>query len=469
MSQPAVRPAHHDVPWGGDASLSAWDALMWRTEADPRTSSSGFLLEMLESTPPWDEVLEAHRRTVARIPRLRDRVVEPLQPLTQPVWSPDPDFEIRRHVRRVALPDGSDERAVLDLCEELWTEPLDLRRPPWEGILVTGLVGGRAAYAFRCHHALTDGTGLVQLLALAHTGGGEPPTGEAAGTSALGLTVAGAVDLGRRVPRWVSGAARTVRQVAGRRTDAVGPAVDYVRSAGRILAPGTAPGSPLWQQRSTRNALLVVDVDLAPLRAAGRSVGGSINDAYVAAVLGGFRRYHEVHGVSIDAIPLAMPVSVRTADDAAGGNKFAGVRFAAPLGETDPAARIRAVGAFVRAVRNEPAIAVMDHFSGLLGLLPTAALVEVTARLTRASDLQVSNIPGLPHGVELAGARVERMYTLGPRPGVAAMVTLLTYDGRCSVGLTVDAELFTDLDLLRTCIVEGFDEVGALAVAEADG
>jgi len=136
---------------------------------------------------------------------------------------------------------------------------------------------------------------------------------------------------------------------------------------------------------------------------------------------------------------------------------------AAPIGEADPAARIRAVGAFVRAARNEPALAVMDHFSGMLGLLPTPALVEVTARLTRASDLQVSNIPGLPHGVELAGARVERMYALGPRPGVAAMVTLLTYDGRCGVGLTVDAELFTDLDLLHRCLLEGFDEVGALA------
>ena len=37
---------------------------------------------------------------------------------------------------------------------------------------------------------------------------------------------------------------------------------------------------------------------------------------------------------------VAMPVNLRTDDDPAGGNRFAGARIAAPIGEPDPARRI---------------------------------------------------------------------------------------------------------------------------------
>ena len=49
--------------------------------------------------------------------------------------------------------------------------------------------------------------------------------------------------------------------------------------------------------------------------------GGSVNDKFVAAVLGGFRRYHEHFCVPVDTIPAAMPISLRTVTDAAGGNR----------------------------------------------------------------------------------------------------------------------------------------------------
>ncbi|MDT4938382.1 MAG: diacylglycerol O-acyltransferase / wax synthase, partial [Pseudonocardiales bacterium] len=84
--------------WGGPATMSAWEALMWRADSDPRTRSTGILLEVLTSEPDWDRLVAAHERVTATISRLRDRVVEPALPLVQPVWTPDPDFDVSNHL-----------------------------------------------------------------------------------------------------------------------------------------------------------------------------------------------------------------------------------------------------------------------------------------------------------------------------------------------------------------------------------
>src|SRR5439155_4925169 len=130
----------------------------------------------------------------------------------------------------------------------------------------------------------------------------------------------------------------------------------YARSLARLLAPGESPRSPLLSGRSAGNRLLCIDVRLDQLKAGGATAGGSVNDSFLAAVLGGMRRYHEQHGVMADTLMIGMPVSLRTQHDPLGGNRFAGVRFAGPLAERDPAQRIRAVREFVLAARGEPAI-----------------------------------------------------------------------------------------------------------------
>ena len=63
--------------WGGGQDLSAWEALMWRTGGDYRTRSTGVMIELLDTEPDWDRLVAAHDRLTQRVPRLRERVVEP--------------------------------------------------------------------------------------------------------------------------------------------------------------------------------------------------------------------------------------------------------------------------------------------------------------------------------------------------------------------------------------------------------
>jgi hypothetical protein len=258
------------------------------------------------------------------------------------------------------------------------------------------------------------------------------------------------------------------RRLASAANDPAGTLADgtrFAQSLIRMMKPPPVGRSELLRgSGGVGNRLLTVDAPLAGLRSAAKAVGASVNDAFLAAVLGGMRLYHEANGAVVDRLPIGMPISLRTADDALGGNQFAGARFAAPLAEKDPAARMLEIRDFVLTARAEPAMGFVNGVAPALTKLPTVAVIELSARLTTSSDLQISNIRGIGHQLFLAGAEIEGMYPLGPRPGVAAMIAMITYNGHCCVGINADPDVVTEPDDLAHCLRRGFDEVIAVGV-----
>ena len=139
------------------------------------------------------------------------------------------------------------------------------------------------------------------------------------------------------------------------------------------------------------------------------------------------------------------------------------MRLAAPIGVEDPAERIGIIHEFVLEARDEPAIDALGFAAPLLNRLPIAIVARWYAGQTANLDLQASNVAGLPWEAYIAGAKIESMLPFGPVPGCALMATLLSYAGRCCVGINMDAAAVTEPDLLMTCLQEGLDEVLALA------
>jgi hypothetical protein len=162
--------------------------------------------------------------------------------------------------------------------------------------------------------------------------------------------------------------------------------------------------------------------------------------------------------VPVDTLPLTLPVSLRTGDDPASGNRFAGVTIAAPIGESDPAERMKQIRQQVIARRSEPAIDVIARLAPVLSLLPDEALQGVIDRIT-PPDIQASNVPGYAQETFLAGARVDRQYGLGPLPRVAMMAILVSRAGMCTVAFRYDTASFPAADQLEKCLQLGFDEV----------
>jgi diacylglycerol O-acyltransferase len=88
-------------------------------------------------------------------------------------------------------------------------------------------------------------------------------------------------------------------------------ALSTVASIGRTARPITRPGSPIMLDRSRIRRLAIHEVPKEALHRAGAVAGGSLNDAFIAAIAGGLRRYHEKHGVTAGDLMVSMPISIR--------------------------------------------------------------------------------------------------------------------------------------------------------------
>lgn len=463
--------------WSDSDRMNELETTLWRSERHPRRSSTNASLLILDTEPDWERLVAAHEWAASLVLRARQRVIEPLLPTGPPAWVLDRHFTVAYHVRRQQLGSRNTMTDLLELVQTLLITPFDRTRPLWEATLIDGLAGGRAAYLLKLHNSLTDGLGAVQLLT-----GLQSRTREHVGDKLVapeeqvqahppidpwGVAAEGLRDHVRVLPRVASGllsaGAATVRDPLA----AAGAGLRVAASARRVLTPPAAP-SPLLRTRDGRHWLLrTLECSLAELRAAGRAAGGSLNDAYLAALLGGLRRYHEHYGVSVDELPVTVPASLRRADDPMGGNRFAGAVIPAPVGVVDPADRILAVRGAVLTELNEPALDTFSVIPPIVNRLPSrvgTTMMDIGAH----ADLAASNVPGITDEVFLAGARVDKVYPFGPLPGVAVMAVLGTHQGTCCIGLTIDAAAVTDPDLLARCVQEGFDEVLALSGPTGD-
>jgi WS/DGAT/MGAT family acyltransferase len=321
------------LDWGASSRMNPLETAMWRAEsADPRLRVTVSLLELLDPAPDWERLLAAHEWASRMVPRMRQRVLEPALALGTPAWVTAGDFDLSRHVHRVRLPGPGTLRQLLDVVQDFAAVPLDRNRPLWAALLVEGLADGRAGYVAKSHHSVTDGLGAVQLMTRLHSRTAEhdpdrpeppvPAAGEGSRTRLFAGQVADAV---RATPM---GAARQATRALGTITrpwNAASRAAGQALSAFRFVGQGAAApsGSALLARRGGDWHFEVVEVPLADLKAGAKAVGGSLNDGLLAAVIAGFRRYHERQGAPVDRLTVGFPISLRAQDDPQGGNRTA--------------------------------------------------------------------------------------------------------------------------------------------------
>jgi WS/DGAT/MGAT family acyltransferase len=454
--------------------MSDEDALMWHIEKDPVLRSTIVAVALLDQPPDWERLRTRFDRATLLIPRLRQRVLSPPLRIGPPRWTNDPGFDLDFHMRRFRLPAPADTRTLLDVVGPIATTSFDRARPLWECTVLEGLGGDRAAMVMKVHHSITDGVGGMELLLhLVDFERGAPdpddrpavPPAEHPSAFSLVLdsiahTRRRAFGVARRMPTAVLRGARDAVTDPQR---AVNGAVETALSIGRTLAPASKPMSPVMTQRGLGRRLDVFDVPLDDLKRAAKAGEGSINDAFVAAVLGGMAAYHARHGEAIDELRMTIPISLRTTDDAPGGNKFAPARFPVPATITDPRERMHAVGTLVRGWRAEPALAMTGQLALVLNRLPTTMTTALFGAMLKCSDFVATNVPGSPIPVFVGGAQVERFYAFAPPSGASVNVALISHCDQCCIGVVVDTTAVPDPDVLVDCLRTGFDEITAIA------
>ena len=236
-------------------------------------------------------------------------------------------------------------------------------------------------------------------------------------------------------------------------------AVETAASVYRTVRPINRTGSPLMKERRLVRRLGVHEVPLAGHEGGRQRSGGTLNDAFLAGITGGLRRYHEQHGAQLGDLHVCMPVSLRTDGDPIGGNRITLMRFDLPAAPIDAEERIRLTHERAGTVRTEKSLPYTQLIAGGLNLVPRWYI----ASILRNVDFLASDVPGIPVPVFIGGAAVTMQYPFGPTIGAGVNVTLMSYVDTCALGINVDTGAVPDFEVFHECLVAGFDEVLELA------
>lgn len=443
------------------AKLSASDALLWRIDRDPLLRTTIVAVLLLDRPPEWETLAQRLTSISRLVQKMRATVREPLG-WGESRWVEDLHFDLRFHLRRMRASAPGSLRTLLEMVDPIAMSDVDRMRPPWEITVVEGLENGRAAVVLKTHHVLTDGVGGIQvalrLLDRSRRPRKGPLTSETASATPGVKPASAPRGVGERLVSAVQ------RLGAGLGSDPLAELRRLATSAsavGRLVAPSGRPLSLLMTDRSLSRRVEMLDLPVARLAAASTRLGVSMNDVFISSLLGGFRLYHERHGVTQDRLRVNMPVSLRRQNDPLGGNRFSPVRFVVPVSMSDPVERTRRVSELTSGWKSERALSLTDALAVVLSRLPAEMATPIFGAMLKGVDFVATNIPGPTFRTYLAGGRVLGLYAFAPPSGAAASISLCTEADRACVGMNLDTAAIPDSEFFARCVAEGFDEVAA--------
>ncbi|TQK50604.1 diacylglycerol O-acyltransferase [Streptomyces sp. SLBN-118] len=406
-----------------------------------------------------EQVLELLAARAAAIRRLRMHVRDVLLPVGGAAWSVAKDFDVRRHVHQIRIPDGDFAAGAVSIAGELMERPLERGLPPWEMYLLTGPEGGGPfAVLVKLHHALADGMRAVAIGAGIFDEIVDARTARARRARAVQPTswLTG--------PRQVAGFARGRIEELGR---AVGVGASVVRAS--RLDPRGVPALSAGSSGTRRLGTAVLDLD--DVQRVRKAAGGTANDVLLALVAGGMRRWLLARGEPLPAAgPRALvPVSRRRPGSPPGsGNKFSAYLLELPVGDPDPRSRLDSV----RTAMDRNKAAGPSRGAGALAVLADqlpplahrfgAPLAGGAARML--FDVLVTSVPLPRSALSLGGCPLREIYPMAPLArGQSLAIALSTYGGRVHVGLVADGKAVPDLDRLARSLGEELGELLTLS------
>lgn len=308
---------------------------------------------------------------------------------------------------------------------------------------------------------------------------GDPAAAVRGGLGALGDAASGVAGAARRSAALTAGSltnpvgaahgaatstAARLQKAMRPRWRGEGPLVDLLSSApgdvdvARKLLLGTRNDPTIWTGRvGTRKEVAWSEpIPLAAVKDVARAHDATVNDVLVTCVAGTLHRYLAVHDAECASVNFMIPVNLKPLDLTLPeelGNEFAIVQLELPTGVADPLAVLDVVKHRMGRIKHghEAAIAfgLQELISGFSDVLYRAS-VDLLAN--RAVGV-LTNVPGPPMPVYLAGVRVDGMVGWAPLSGDQPLsFTIYSYDGQVFVGIACDATLVPDHEQ----VVDGF-------------
>src|SRR4051794_40505977 len=429
--------------------------------------------------PPYEALVEHVEGRLHLVPRYRQKLAFVPFGQGRPKWIDDPHFNLRYHVRHTALPQPGTDAELKRLAGRLFAQPLDRSKPLWEIWLVEGLDRGRFALLSKTHHALVDGISGVDIASVLFDAAADqqPPLEhspawvarpEPSSSELLAEALLERATVPAEAIRGLRALTRAPRQVAGK-------LVETAAGVGALAWAGIAAASPPSRFNvdiGPHRRYTWVDAELDRLKAIKNGLGGTLNDAVLAAVTLALGAYLRRAGEDTEDLVLKamVPVSVRVdAERGALGNRVAAMYAPLPVGLTDPADVFAAVHTEMGHLKASGQAVGARRLTEMADFAPTTIMSQA-ARLQarqRLFNLVVTNVPGPQVPLYLLGRPLSGLYPVVPLAQRQALgIAIMSYDGRLGFGLLGDYDAMADIEDLAGDLARAAD---ALAVAAAGG
>jgi diacylglycerol O-acyltransferase / wax synthase len=443
---------------------------------DPSTAPNGFVR--------FKDILQFIESRLGGAKSFRERLVRVPFDIDHPYWIQDPDFDLEYHVRHIALPAPGDWRQLCIQVARLHSRPMDLTKPLWEFIIVEGLDNieglpkGCFALVAKVHHAAIDGMSGVEMSAAVHDLSPDksnrfpeeewkPDTKPGIGD----LLISGYFNALRQPQKYLETMARSVPGIARL-------ASELTKGDLSIAGARVPPKTRFNAKVSSHRVFDGVPFPLDDVRAIKSAVpGATVNDAILAIIGGGLRFYLNDKGELPEANLTAMaPISVRQENEkAALGNLVSAMVVSLGTHIADPLERLAHIHADAvnsKGLTNAVGARTLTDYSQLIpsGLAGLGARLYTRLGVANATapvfNVVATNVPGSRVPLYFAGAKMVKMYGLGPIFDSMGLInTIYSYVDEIAISFTCDRDMMPDPDAYAAALRQSFRELLAAAKA----
>ena len=405
--------------------------------------------------------------------------------LANPAWV-DAEPDLKQHIVEIKLPAGSGMPELEDAVSKLHPVLLDRKKPLWKFHVFEGLAPSpegrkRVAMYTQLHHAAVDGQAAVALANALLDVTPVPRTIEITPskrpkTFRLEMTEMLRGVLGNQAQK-VAEIVRNLPATVGTLKDAAGKAISTSSLlTGKKGGPGNltlAPRTPLNLSITNGRAFASVTVPLPELKELGRAHEATINDMVLMLCSSALRRYYAKRKqLPRKSLIAAVPISLRAKGDTTADNQASMSFISLGTNVSDPKKRLAHIKAASAAMKSSmgslKSILPTDFPSlGVPWLIEAATALygkaKVADRIPQLANVVISNVPGPPLPLYMAGARMVTNYpTSIIVHGMALNITVQSYDKSLDFGLMADAQAMPDVRELADAIAIAFDDLRAL-------
>ena len=437
------------------------------------------------------------------LPPFRWRLVEVPLGLDHPYWVDAPDVDLEFHIRELGLPAPGDDRQLAEQVGRIVARPLDRARPLWELYIIQGLADGRVGVLTKIHHAAVDGMSGAEVLSVLLDPSAHPEPQPAAAQAVSeppaapgpwAMLARGLAGIPSQRLRALRALPRALPFIDENPTLRTVPGIGALAAAGRIVMQPRrcmhdariirgqnlhAPLTPLNAPIGPHRRIAFSRQSLHDVKRVKDHFGVTINDVVLAICAGALRSFLDARGELPDAPLLAMvPMSVRTPEQSGTfGNRVTTMLAPIPTHIADPAERVCAAQTAMNAAKERhqavPATVLQDT-NEIIPPAIFASAARITARIVLRHPTQalantiISNVPGSPVPLYLAGARLEALYPISAvTHGIGLNITVMSYCGGLDFGIVADHDLVNDAWAIAAALREAQAELVGLVSTQS--